>query len=75
MSPLLLIEEGKSLTPRQLEIAHLVARGLLNKQISHELNLTLYTVKAYLRVIFERVEVKNRAELAAYVVRKHGDNF
>ncbi len=35
----------ESLTPREREVCHGVARGQLNKQIAYDLNLTLATIK------------------------------
>lgn len=44
-----------SLTPRQVEIAALVAKGLSNKAIARETDLSLDTVDSHLRNIANRV--------------------
>lgn len=55
------------LTPRQWEIAHLVADGLSNKDIADRLHISVYTVKTTLHSMFHKVDVQSRAELAAMV--------
>lgn len=49
-----------TVTTRQHEILFLLAQGLLNKQIAHELNISTNTVKAHLHEIFRQLNVKNR---------------
>lgn len=51
------------LTSRELQIAHLVAKGLLNKQIADQLDLSVYTISTHLRRIFTKLEVHNRTSL------------
>lgn len=55
--------EDLGLTPREIEIAGLVAKGLTNKTISEELFISERTVTKHLQNIFKKVEVKNRMEL------------
>ncbi|MGY6276581.1 response regulator transcription factor [Methylomonas sp. MgM2] len=55
------------LTERELQIAVLVAKGLLNKQIADKLSLSVYTVSTHLRRIFTKFGVHNRTALAAKI--------
>src|SRR5262249_14480649 len=55
---------ASSLTSREAEIAHLVSRGLRNKEIARELHLSLGTVKMYLHHIFEKLRLNGRTQLA-----------
>jgi DNA-binding NarL/FixJ family response regulator len=48
------------LTPRELDVLELVARGRSNAQISSELRLTESTVKSYLQRILGKLKVRNR---------------
>ena len=41
------------ITPQQNRVLHLVAKGLSNKQIASELNISLATVKAHVFRAFE----------------------
>jgi DNA-binding NarL/FixJ family response regulator len=59
------------LTLRELEVLHLVADGMSNKEISDHLKLELQTVKNYLHNILEKLRVHNRREAAA-CTRKFG---
>ena len=52
------------LTPRELEIARLVATGLANKEVAAQLFISPNTVKTLLKSIFEKLEIKSRALLA-----------
>ena len=53
------------LTPRQSDVAQLVARGFTNAEIGEQLQLSENTVKKHLKDIFELLEIANRTELAA----------
>lgn len=44
----------------------LVARGLTNKQIAREANISQGTVKIHLYNIFQKLSLSNRTELANY---------
>lgn len=49
-----------TVTSRQYEILKLLSKGLLNKQIASELNISINTVNTHLHDIFRRLHVKNR---------------
>ena len=53
------------LTTRELEVLQLIAQGLSNREISERLFLALSTVKGHNRVIFGKLQVKNRTEAVA----------
>jgi FixJ family two-component response regulator len=52
-----------SLTPRELEILGFVIKGMLNKQIASELNITEHTVKLHRGRITEKLGVKSVPEM------------
>jgi DNA-binding NarL/FixJ family response regulator len=57
-----------ALTPREFEVAGLVAAGLANKEIAARLGLKLSTVKEYVHRILVKTELPSRAAVAnAYV--------
>ena len=53
------------LSERELELLHLIAEGLSNREISERLFLALSTVKGHNRVIFDKLQVKRRTEAVA----------
>lgn len=55
----------EALSPRELEILALIARGLSNREISETLFLALDTVKGYNRNIFAKLQVARRTEAVA----------
>ena len=53
------------LSPRELEVLTLVARGLSNTEIGEKLFISLSTVKGHNRQIFEKLRVNRRTEAVA----------
>lgn len=51
-----------ALTERELDVLHLLADGLANKQISRELGISEHTVKFHVSSIYTKLDVSNRAE-------------
>ncbi|WP_449280485.1 response regulator transcription factor [Leucobacter sp.] len=54
------------LTPRQQEIASLIAEGLTNKEIARRLLITVSTVETHIEHIFRKLDVVSRAQVAAW---------
>jgi DNA-binding CsgD family transcriptional regulator len=54
-----------ALSPREREVAALVADGLANKQIAERLFISLATVKDHVHRILEKTGLPNRAAVAA----------
>lgn len=54
----------QALTPREREVAALVADGLSNKQIAQRLQITLGTVKHYVHLILEKTGLQSRVAIA-----------
>lgn len=58
-----------ALTPRQLEILGLVAKGMSNGEVSKLLGISVNTVKVHLAALMAALEVANRTEAAAMYQR------
>jgi DNA-binding NarL/FixJ family response regulator len=56
------------LTRRELEIAVLIAAGKVNKQIAYQLGISTWTVATYVRRIYCKLGVTNRAEMTAKLI-------
>jgi DNA-binding NarL/FixJ family response regulator len=59
------------LTPRQVEVLRLVARGMTNNEIAETLFLSRRTVHAHLRSIFHKLGVGHRSAATRYAIQ-HG---
>src|SRR5665811_495720 len=59
-----------ALTPRELEVLRLVADGLSNKEIAAKLFITEGTVKNHVHNALEKLQLENRTQAAAYIVRQ-----
>jgi DNA-binding NarL/FixJ family response regulator len=59
------------LTIRQQQLIALVAKGLTNKEIASQLNLSEYTIRNHIHRIMKQVEVGSRGE-AVQAIRAHG---
>src|SRR5713101_6202078 len=53
------------------EVVVLVADGLSNREVAHELSLSEHTIKKYLFRIFDKLGISSRVELVLYAV-SHG---
>jgi DNA-binding NarL/FixJ family response regulator len=58
------------LTPRELQIATLIAGGHDNKLIARRLSISGYTVGAHVARIYAKLGMHKRTELTARVVRR-----
>ncbi len=65
-----LSHEYEPLTPRELEVLALVARGKQNKEIAAELVITERTVKYYVSSILAKLGAGNRTEAVAIAVQR-----
>ncbi len=61
-------EQLARLTPREREVLELLVRGLTNKGIASALTISVNTVKRYLKLIFDKLEVNSRAAAVAKAV-------
>jgi two-component system nitrate/nitrite response regulator NarL len=55
-----------ALSQRERAVAALVVRGLRNREIASELDITEGTVKIHLHKVYEKLGVSSRTELVIY---------
>ena len=60
---------GPRLTDRELQVAELVAEGLTNQAIARRLSVAPRTAEAHVENIRRKLEVRSRAQIAAWVTR------
>jgi DNA-binding CsgD family transcriptional regulator len=58
-------DRGPALSPREYEIAGMVAKGYANKTIASLLDISSWTVSSHLRRIFSKLDVTSRAAMVA----------
>lgn len=56
------------LTPRETEVARLVVRGLINKEIALELGISVDTVKENIAKACRKCAVKGRTALTSFLI-------
>lgn len=56
--------KDRKLTPREIQIAKLVAEGLTNKTIARLFHISLQTVKNHVTTIYIKTGTRNRVQLA-----------
>lgn len=61
--------KGVDLSDRQIEILQLVKDGLLSKEISDKLSISVHTVNTHRQRILEKLEVDNSHEAVNYAMR------
>lgn len=62
-----------NLSPREREIAELIAKGYPNKVIAAVLEISTWTVATHIRRIFTKLGVKTRAEMVARVLQSYSE--
>jgi NarL family two-component system response regulator LiaR len=63
-------EEAPALTQREQDVLGLVAEGASDKEIAHELNISIHTVKTHMRNILAKLHFGHRHEAALYALRE-----
>lgn len=60
---------SERLSPREKEILDYMLKGLTNAQIAQKAFITTETVKAHLKSIYKKLNVKNRIQAAILVIK------
>lgn len=60
----LMLQQASPLTPREQDVAALLARGLSDKEIADQLSLQVGTVKVHVKSLLRKFEAANRTQFA-----------
>jgi DNA-binding NarL/FixJ family response regulator len=60
---------ASSITPRELAIIRLIGVGRSNQEIANELGLSVGTVKNHVSLIMDKLDLRDRTQLAIYAIR------
>ncbi|MEU6711423.1 helix-turn-helix transcriptional regulator [Nonomuraea sp. NPDC046802] len=66
-----IVAQAYGLTPREFEIAQLVARGLPTAEIATTLFISPHTVRGHLKAVFGKTGICSRGELVARLFAEH----
>ncbi|WP_369055065.1 response regulator [Kineococcus terrestris] len=58
------------LSPRELDVLRLLARGMANREIAGQLGISENTVKNHVRNLLEKLQLHSRMEAVVYAVRE-----
>lgn len=58
------------LTPRELQMVAMVARGLVAKEIAHELHISEKTVRNHISNIYRKLGIFDRSQAVLYAIKK-----
>lgn len=67
----MMMEDGRDLSPREIQVLVLITKGMLNKEIADKLHISLTTVISHRKNIVEKLGIKSASGLAIYAVM-HG---
>ncbi len=62
---------AEQLSPRELEVLRLAAKGLRNKAIAERLSISFRTVEGHFNNIFVKMNVSSRIEAVLYAISRH----
>jgi DNA-binding NarL/FixJ family response regulator len=62
---------ASALTTREIQVMEMLARGMTNREIAHDLDISVKTVDTHRGHVLKKLAVRNNAELARFAV-KHG---
>jgi DNA-binding NarL/FixJ family response regulator len=58
------------LTERQLQMLAMIGRGLIAKEIAHELRISEKTVRNHVTKIYQKLNISDRSQAVLYAIRK-----
>ncbi len=58
------------LTKREREVVDLIVGGMSNKEIAHQLHLATHTIRSHVHNVLEKLALRSRLQIAAYMHAK-----
>ncbi len=62
---------AEQLSPREVEVLELAAKGLRNKAIADKLSISVRTVEGHFNSIFTKLDISSRIEAVLYALSQH----
>lgn len=64
----------ENLTPRQWDVAQLIAEGLTNPEIAKRLYVERSTVESHVHALLSKLQLHHRTQIAVWVERYQGED-
>ena len=67
-----LVQQDLNLSPREADVAVRLAAGMSLQSIARELNVSLQTVRAHLKAVFQKTQLHTQADIVRRIVTGPG---
>ena len=64
-------DSSYELTEREVQVAHMIAKGMSNKMIGNKLGIAESTVKVHVKHILGKIGLRTRVEIAVWAVGQY----
>ncbi|VEP12633.1 Two component LuxR family transcriptional regulator [Hyella patelloides LEGE 07179] len=69
--PTIHVPHNVELTPTELKVVQLVAKGMANRNIAEQLNVSQRTIESHVSNMLNKTSLKNRTELARWAIESN----
>lgn len=70
-APTIIVSPNVELTPTELKVVQLVAKGMANRDIADQLNVSQRTIESHVSNMLNKTSLKNRTELARWAIESN----
>ncbi len=67
-APTIIVPHNVDLTPTELKVVQLVAKGMANREIAQQLNVSQRTIESHVSNMLNKTSLNNRTELARWAI-------
>ncbi len=67
-APTIIVPHNVELTPTELKVVQLVAKGMANREIAQQLNVSQRTIESHVSNMLNKTSLNNRTELARWAI-------
>ena len=67
-APTIVVPHNVELTPTELKVVQLVAKGMANREIAQQLNVSQRTIESHVSNMLNKTSLNNRTELARWAI-------
>ena len=67
-APTIVVPHNVELTPTELKVVQLVAKGMANREIANQLNVSQRTIESHVSNMLNKTSLNNRTELARWAI-------